>query len=309
MVGKSTKLILIPSVLAAMLALGACQNEIQPAESEVPTTDEADMIGELALSTDASANGTDEFELTAEQETMASLSRYRWALWAIDDDTGASSIDELADIKDQVVLMFNRRQGQNTLSYSVGCNTMSAIYQLQGLTLTIEESMSTKMLCQDLNQAENHLNELMQGTSQLSITDEENPLLTQATSSGVSLVWQGTLTSQAKYDSKGKTVFWAVNSTKTPCEEDQALNCLQVKPITYDEQGIKTSEGEWRAFSGEIEGYQHDDQQEKVLRIQRYKIDSGEQSKSRTAATESDEAYAYVLDAVIESGVAEDGNV
>ena len=73
--------------------------------------------------------------------------------------------------------------------------------------------------------------------------------------------------------------------------------CLQVKPITYDDQGIKVSEGEWSAFTGEIDGYQHDGMHDEVLRLQRYELDSNE-------STEGEE-YAYVLDAVIESAVAE----
>ena len=73
--------------------------------------------------------------------------------------------------------------------------------------------------------------------------------------------------------------------------------CLQVKPITYDDQGIKTSEGEWSVFNGEIDGYQHDGKNDQVLRLQRYQLDSDEISE--------DEEYAYVLDAVIESSVVE----
>lgn len=225
------------------------------------------------------------------------LARYRWTLLDIDDKSGGPVITMLVDIKEQVTLLFNQNQGQNTLNYSVGCNTISAVYQLQGQTLTTEESMSTKMLCEDLNKAENRLNTLMQGSSQLSLTEGENPVLTQVTSNAITLTWEGKLTSQAKYNSKGETVFWAVNAKKVACADDSSEMCLQVKPITYDDQGIKVSEGEWAAFTGEIDGYQHDGVHDEVLRLQRYELDSNE-------STEGEE-YAYVLDAVIESAVAE----
>jgi hypothetical protein len=111
------------------------------------------------------------------------------------------------------------------------------------------------------------------------------------------LVWEGRLTSQAKYNSKGETVFWAVSSKMIPCADNDSEMCLQVKPITYDDQGIKTSEGKWAVFTGEIDGYQHDGMHDEVLRLQRYPLDSDD-------STEGEE-YAYVLDAVIESAVAE----
>ena len=284
---------LVPSILAASLALGACQKDAAPTGGDAPDNTEAGTVTDATLNTDT-ANDT---KLTAEQEMIKDLARYRWTLLDIDDKSGGPVITTLVDIKEQVTLLFNQNQGQNTLNYSVGCNTISAVYQLQGQTLTTEESMSTKMLCEDLNKAENRLNTLMQGSSQLSLTEGENPVLTQVTSNAITLTWEGKLTSQAKYNSKGETVFWAVNAKKVACADDSSEMCLQVKPITYDDQGIKVSEGEWSAFTGEIDGYQHDGMHDEVLRLQRYELDSNE-------STEGEE-YAYVLDAVIESAVAE----
>lgn len=284
---------LVPSILAASLALGACQKDAAPTGGDAPDNTEAGTVTDATLNTDT-ANDT---KLTAEQEMIKDLARYRWTLLDIDDKSGGPVITTLVDIKEQVTLLFNQNQGQNTLNYSVGCNTISAVYQLQGQTLTTEESMSTKMLCEDLNKAENRLNTLMQGSSQLSLTEGENPVLTQVNSNAITLTWEGKLTSQAKYNSKGETVFWAVNAKKVACADDSSEMCLQVKPITYDDQGIKVSEGEWSAFTGEIDGYQHDGMHDEVLRLQRYELDSNE-------STEGEE-YAYVLDAVIESAVAE----
>ena len=288
---------LVPSILAASLALGACQKDAAPTGGDAPDNTEAGTLTDATLNTDTAPDTANDTKLTAEQEMIKDLARYRWTLLDIDDKSGGPVITTLVDIKEQVTLLFNQNQGQNTLNYSVGCNTISAVYQLQGQTLTIEESMSTKMLCEDLNKAENRLNTLMQGSSQLSLTEGENPVLTQVTSNAITLTWQGKLTSQAKYNSKGETVFWAVNAKKVACADDSSEMCLQVKPITYDDQGIKVSEGEWAAFTGEIDGYQHDGMHDEVLRLQRYELDSNE-------STEGEE-YAYVLDAVIESAVAE----
>ena len=288
---------LVPSILAASLALGACQKDAAPTGGDAPDNTEAGTVTDATLNTDTASDTANDTKLTAEQEMIKDLARYRWTLLDIDDKSGGPVITTLVDIKEQVTLLFNQNQGQNTLNYSVGCNTISAVYQLQGQTLTTEESMSTKMLCEDLNKAENRLNTLMQGSSQLSLTEGENPVLTQVTSNAITLTWEGKLTSQAKYNSKGETVFWAVNAKKVACADDSSEMCLQVKPITYDDQGIKVSEGEWSAFTGEIDGYQHDGMHDEVLRLQRYELDSNE-------STEGEE-YAYVLDAVIESAVAE----
>ncbi len=288
---------LVPSILAASLALGACQKDAAPTGGDAPDNTEAGIATDATLNTDTAPDTANDTKLTAEQEMIKDLARYRWTLLDIDDKSGGPVITTLVDIKEQVTLLFNQNQGQNTLNYSVGCNTISAVYQLQGQTLTTEESMSTKMLCEDLNKAENRLNTLMQGSSQLSLTEGENPVLTQVTSNAITLTWEGKLTSQAKYNSKGETVFWAVNAKKVACADDSSEMCLQVKPITYDDQGIKVSEGEWAAFTGEIDGYQHDGMHDEVLRLQRYELDSNE-------STEGEE-YAYVLDAVIESAVAE----
>ena len=288
---------ILPSILAVSLALSACQKDAVPTDSGAVDNTEAGIETDGTLNTDKVSDTAKDTKLTAEQEMIENLARYRWTLLDIDDKSGGPVITTLMDIKEQVTLLFNQNQGQKTLNYSVSCNTISAVYQLQGQTLTTEESMSTKMLCEDLNKAENRLDTLMQGTSKLSVTEGENPVLTQVTSDAITLTWKGKLTSQAKYSSKGKTVFWAVNAQKVACNDDSLEMCLQVKPITYDDQGIRMSEGEWSVFTGDIDGYQHDGMHDEVLRLQRYQLDSNEITE--------DEEYDYVLDAVIESTVAE----
>lgn len=316
---RLAKFALLPSILAASLALGACQDASVPTENDVKES--ANTNGGAADSNNINADATinpesKADEMSAEEQMIASLSRYRWTLISA-TDKGAQPLNRLLDIKDQVRLSLSQYQGENTLSYSVGCNTMSAGYELQGHTLTIEDGISTKMSCGELDKAENDLSQLMQGESQLTLVVDnssknegskndnskdvnlmsDKPILTQVTSDATTLVWEGKLTSQAKYNSKGETIFWAVNAKKIACAENSSDMCLQVKPITYDDQGIKVSEGKWSAFTGEIDGYQHDGMHDEVLRLQRYQLDYNESAE--------DEEYAYVLDAVIESAVVE----
>ena len=307
----------LPSLLAVSLTLSACQNASVPNESDTQegtqtSADETDSHT-IEMNADAVTDDTQMDEMSAEDKMIANLTRYRWTLISA-TDKGAQPLNMLMDIKDQVRLSFSQYQGENTLSYSVGCNTMSAGYQLQGHTLTIDDGMSTKMSCGELDKAENSLNQLMQGQSQLTVviassakdsednskddrSKSEQPILTQVTSDAATLIWEGSMTPQAKYNSKGDTVFWAVSSKTIPCTDYGSEMCLQVKPITYNDQGIKTSEGRWTVFTGEIDGYQHDGMHDEVLRLQRYQLNSDESVQG--------EKYAYVLDAVIESAVVE----
>lgn len=305
---STNKRVWLSTLLSASLMVAACQKDASP-PTDNKLTDTAEAVEGRAdddrAQTSQSTDETD--DVSAEQKmSVVNLARYRWTLSAV-KDARSHPLEALDTIKDQVTLLFNQYQGQNTLSYSVGCNTMSAVYQLEGHTLSTEESMSTKMLCDNLNEAENQLNQLMQGDSELKVTGESNPLLTQITSDNVTLMWRGRLTSQAKYNSKGETVFWAVNAQKVPCSANDSAHCLQVKPITYDDQGIKTGEGQWAPFAGEIDGYEHDGRHQEVLRLLRYPLKTGEVNTGEMATDSPapSEKYAYVLDAVIESSVAQ----
>lgn len=295
------KLMLLPTVLVIGLALTACQDTTSPIDSN-NAEDSVNMSTEttdLTNSPDANAPVSDAENqlaegLTAEQKMIDNLARHRWTLTTATEENN-QPIAMLMDIKDKVMLSFNQHQGQNTLSYSVGCNTMGAAYQLQGDKLETEESMSTKMSCEDLNAAENRLNKLMQGSSVISLKTGDTPTLTQEIDDSTTLIWTGRLNAQAKYNTKGETIFWAVSSETKPCADNIAKTCLQVKPINYDDQGIKVSEGEWEAFIGSIDGYQHDGKHDEVLRLQRYNLGNGDAADTK---------YAYVLDTVIESSVA-----
>lgn len=292
----SLKSALLPSFLITSLALTACQNS---SSSSAEAQDKVNISNESPSKTENSNQIDDNtmIKRTAEQKMIDTLTRYHWTLdTAIDNN--AEPLSLLTPVKGQTTLRFSQHQGQNMISYSVGCNTMGAAYALQDSTITTEDSMSTKMSCGNLNNAENRLNELMHGKSQLSLVEGKPPVLTQVTDDATTLVWKGRMTAQAKYNSKGETLFWAIKPNSKPCTDDSTQTCSQVKSITYDDQGIKIDEGEWTEFSGTIDGYQPTGKVEEILRLQRYKLDS-------TTGDSADIKYAYVLDTVIESRIIE----
>lgn len=293
---KLTKLALWPTLLVVSLALTACNNTTPVNEAEVDTTN--NDTNEVVVADTTTQTTSDTADNNVEQTMTDELSRYRWTL-ATAIDSSNKPMTGLMAIKEQVTLNFNQQQGQSMLNYSVGCNIIGASYQLQEQTLSTKDSMSTKMSCGELDATENRLNELMQGDSNLSLEAGDIPKLTQVTSDATTLVWTGKLTAQAKYNSKGETLFWAISADTRPCSDNQAQMCLQVKPITYDEQGVKTLEGELVEFSGTIDGYEHDANQDVILRLQRFKTDV-----DTVLVDNIDSEYAYVLDTIIETGVA-----
>jgi len=211
---RPVSLICVSSLLAVSVVLSACQGQGSSTPSENMAVDDANTVMRKTDNTDGDivSNvmvGEDQAtvkEMSAEEAMIHNLSRYRWTLISAADSSD-QPLGTLMQIINQVRLSFNQHQGQNTLNYSVGCNTMSAVYQLQGSALTIEDSMSTKMSCGDLDQAENSLSQLMQGNSQLDlatdidvnadVSKDDTPILTQVTSDGFTLIWKGKLTPQA----------------------------------------------------------------------------------------------------------------
>lgn len=298
-VKTALKTAFLPSLLAAAMTLSACSDNSSIADDDSAssaTTEEIEGVEDV----DTNSSDTTAESISAEDQLLTKLSDYRWILDTATDSNN-QPIASFIPIKEQVTLLINS-QNNHTLNYSVGCNTMGASFGLEEDKLTISESMSTKMSCGELDKAEMKLNQLMQGESQLSIAasanNAETPALTQVTSDDNTLIWSGTLTSQAKYNSKGETIFWEVAAESKPCQDNKTQMCLQVRPITYDDQGLKTSKGQYREFAGSIDGYQHDGQHNEILRLQRFKTDT-----DTVLVDNVDSEFAYVLDMVIESSV------
>ncbi len=300
----------LSAVLVASLGLVAC-SDTSSVDNGEPASSNNDAIESADVET-ADAKSSISAAMSDDEQMVDTLSRYRWTLsTAVDNEE--QPISALMSIKDQVTLSFNQ-QGNHTLNYSVGCNIMSANFQLQANTLKTQESMGTKMSCGELDMAENLLNQLMQGDSELNLVaandnSSEVPILTQVTNERSTfdhstLIWNGKLTAQAKYNSKGDTIFWEVAAESVPCQINPSQLCLQVKPVSYNDQGIKISEGKLVAFAGTIDGYQHDGKHNEVLRLQRFKT-----SNDTVLVDNIDSEFAYVLDTVIESTVVDSVNV
>lgn len=227
-----------------------------------------------------------------------SLANYHWQLLATKDKYG-QPLSILETIKDQVNLSFYADKSANHASFTVGCNGMGADFTVSNQTLKIGNIVSTEMYCQEVDQAERLMAQLMRGNSKISIESPKEsttiqPLLTQQLTTGEVLVWKGTATPEAKYQQRGDIVFWEVNHQLQDCPNPNQKGCLKVRPVYYDEQGIKTGVGDWQIFVDKIEGYNHDSGIDTVLRLKRFTVNPVDVKGKQ---------FVYVLDGIIESSV------
>lgn len=230
----------------------------------------------------------------------ATLADYHWQLLSAKDKQG-EPLSALEAIKDQVRLKFYLQQSTQYASFTVGCNSMSGNFTISNQQLKIGDVMSTEMYCEDLDPAERLMAQLMPGNSKLKLSVENpskstttQPLLTQEFATGETLVWQGTATAEAKYQQQPDLVFWEVNHQLQDCPNPDQKTCLKVRPVYYDEQGIKKGVGDWDIFVDNIEGYNHDSSVDTVLRLKRFTVDPVEVKGKQ---------FVYVFDRIVESSV------
>lgn len=230
----------------------------------------------------------------------ATLADYHWQLLSAKDKQG-EPLSTLEAIKDQVRLKFYLQQSTQYASFTVGCNSMSGNFTISNQQLKIGDVISTEMYCEDLDPAERLMAQLMPGNSKLKLSVENpsksaltQPLLTQEFATGEALVWQGTATAEAKYQQQPDLVFWEVNHQLQDCPNPDQKSCLKVRPVYYDEQGIKKGVGDWDIFVDNIEGYNHDSSVDTVLRLKRFTVDPVEVKGKQ---------FVYVFDRIVESSV------
>lgn len=230
----------------------------------------------------------------------ATLADYHWQLLSAKDKQG-EPLSALEAIKDQVRLKFYLQQSTQYASFTVGCNSMSGNFTISNQQLKIGDVMSTEMYCEDLDPAERLMAQLMPGNSKLKLSVENSSkstttqlLLTQEFATGETLVWQGTATAEAKYQQQPDLVFWEVNHQLQDCPNPNQKTCLKVRPVYYDEQGIKKGVGDWDIFVDNIEGYNHDSSVDTVLRLKRFTVDPVEVKGKQ---------FVYVFDRIVESSV------
>lgn len=190
------------------------------------------------------------------------------------------------------------------LSLSGLCNQASAAYQAQqGQAqegrLQVQAPMATLRACPEagLMQLEQRVLAQLPQLQQYSLHTQGGAVQLQLRFADGSQ-WQltGQPTAATRYGAPGERVFLEVAAHTTPCQHPlmPQAQCLRVRELRYDAQGLKQSSGDWQPFYGQIQGYQHEAGVRNVLRLQRYPAQPPGQAQP---------AYAYVLDLVVESAI------
>jgi len=226
-------------------------------------------------------------------DLSSTLSAYHWRLNEAKDAKG-QRIEALfvnADKPLQLDFAGGRASVSNT------CNRMGGAYSTEGGQLKFDRLASTLMACTDskLMALDGEIGKRLEGAPAFAVQSGDAPTLTLTGGNGDVLTFKGEPTAETRYGGPGETVFLEVAAQTKPCSHPLIPNmqCLQVREIKYDANGIKTgADGDFGNFYSSIEGYTHQPGIRNVLRVKRYAI------KNPPADGGS---LAYELDMVVES--------
>ncbi len=242
----------------------------------------------------------------------ATLTAYHWQLrevrnpqgqlqtgWSLPPAPAAST--NAPDRARAVQLTFD----QGRVAVARLCNALSASYQLDGQALAIGPVIGTMMACPDsaAMALEQQVGQRLSQASRWAIAAPQaqpgraaTPVLTLSFQDGGQWLLDGEPTDATRYGSAGERIFLEVAPQRVACSHPlmPQYQCLQVRAIEYDGQGLKTRVGPWENFYSEIQGYTHQPGVRNVLRIQRFQ---------RPVTPADASSYAYVLDMTVESEI------
>lgn len=183
------------------------------------------------------------------------------------------------------------------------CNTMNAAYELQGQQIQFSQAMSTMKACPDehLMAFEQQVGKQLPtatrwqlDTADQTLVNAPAPVLRIYFSNGEQWRLEGEATAETKYGIAPETVFLEVAAQTEICPTSQN-DCLKVRSVQYDANGVKTGVGDWVLFQpNAIEGYTKEPNTSQIIRTKRYPI----KNAPAGSATE-----AYILDMVVQSTV------
>lgn len=231
------------------------------------------------------------------QLSPKALSDFNWRLSSATTKK-SQSMTILSNIKNQIKLNFYLYQGRHNIDLTVGCNGMGGEFSLRNNHFKVKNIMSTEMYCSDeLNDAEKLMQQLMTMESTLNLEastqqDQHQAILTQHLKTGETLIWQGVATPEARYQQNADIVFWQIDHQLQVCPTTNLRKCLKVRPVYFNDQGIKQGVGDWELFVDGIEGYQHNSKTDSVLRLKRFTVDPVDVKGKQ---------FVYDLDQIIET--------
>jgi heat shock protein HslJ len=228
------------------------------------------------------------------QELGAMLEDHRWMLIHAADASNQRLDALFPDAEQSFVFDFTG----SGLHVRGGCNGLRGAFRVEaGDMLAVTGAMSTLMACAEpLMEADAALATLTAEPLEMVLIGGEAPTLALLSAAGDALVLRGELTHEARFGAPTR-IFLEVAEQTIACEGSTRGEgrCLQVRERTFDEQGLLVGEpSEWRTFTADIQGYQHETGIRTVLRVDRFQPPAG---------AEAVDGPLYVLDMVVQSEV------
>lgn len=248
-----------------------------------------------------STNSVSQMDKNTQATTEQTLQAHHWSLVSTispDGQTTPAWVSSDPDFNQPLRLSFT----ENRVAIQNLCNPLMAGYAITERDIDFSQVASGMRMCSDQNlmQYEQQVGQLLPTAADwsLAIADQNQanapvPVLTLNFENGYSWRLKGEPTSETKYGAPAETVFLEVAPQTEICP-NSGENCLKVRHVNYDDNGVKASVGEWTLFQpNAIEGFTHQPGVMSVLRVDRFPIKNAPADMAK---------YAYELNMVVETG-------
>lgn len=227
----------------------------------------------------------------------STLQAYHWQLQTVSGADQAWYDKNKAALSAPVQLSF---QANEPFASVTGlCNAVNVGYEAKGNSMAMSSGIRTMMACLDTRlmdlegQVANALVSVK--TWQLSGAAAA-PELALTFANGSVWSFKGVPTDVTRFGGPAEQIFLEVAAKTRSCNDGlRARECLEVRRVKFDEQGLRTGAGPWELFYDSIDGYTHNPGERTVLRINRYERKNPPADASR---------YAYVLDMRVSTEIA-----
>lgn len=244
---------------------------------------------------DQSVSNTSAAPISMNDEST--LQAYHWQLEAVSGADQAWYDSGKAALNAPVQLTFHGKE--QTVSVRGLCNTVNVAYSTSGQTISFKSGIRTMMACEDsrLMGLEDRLATALENVKTWQLSGSAAaPRLVLAFANGSQWSFKGVPTDETRFGSAAEQIFLEVAPNTRSCNDGlRARQCLEVRRVSFDENGLRQSAGPWELFYDEIEGFSHDPSLRTVLRVNRY-------VRNNPPADAS--GYVYVLDMQVSAEIA-----
>ncbi|THJ35275.1 DUF4377 domain-containing protein [Lampropedia aestuarii] len=227
----------------------------------------------------------------------STLQAYHWQLEAVSGADQAWYDSGKAALKAPVQWTFHGKE--QTVSVRGLCNAVNAAYSTTGQNISFKSGFRTMMACEDsrLMGLEDRMASELESVKTWQLSgNAAAPRLVLTFANGSQWSFKGVPTNETRFGSAAEQIFLEVAPNTRSCNDGvRTRQCLEVRRVSFDENGLRQGAGPWELFYDEIEGFKHDPSLRTVLRVNRYE-------RKNPPADAS--GYVYVLDMQVSAEIA-----